>query len=326
MREQYSKYLAQQFSNPAIARQYTTLDEDLSEVFEGLDPLLEDSHEPVKGLIHKYDNRALIKVSYRCAAHCRFCTRIRQIGSSDGDLTSKDDIPNIIAYIRDHTEIEEVILSGGDPLYTPKPTLELLDALELISSIRVIRIGTRLPVVNPISLKAKLVRKVLNKISSIGNKLPFIILIHFEHPDELTSETIAALKMLKETGATLLSQTVFLKGINNDIGLLKRLFENLWWNGVIPYYIYRCDYVRGLEHYVCDLEQEVHIMTELRKQLSGLAYPTYVIDVEGKGKIPVPLGFWNVINRSCLDFDGNTINLTKQGTRSTSFGTLKAVN
>lgn len=116
--------------------------------------------------------------------------------------------------------------------------------------------------------------------------------------------------MLKKTGATILSQTVFLKGINNSFPTLKNLFENLYWNGVTPYYIYRCDYVQGLEHFVCDIEEEIQIMTELRKVLSGIAYPTYIVDVEGKGKIPVPLNFWSPIDTSSTkDFNNKPIKL-----------------
>lgn len=310
MQEKFTPYLKLLFENPAIAEQYTIQPNDILHRFQNLDPLCEDSHQPVKGLIHKYENRALIKVSYRCAAHCRFCTRIRQIGTNEGDLKNDEEILNIINYIKQHTEITDVILSGGDPLYTPKQTLAILEELENIESVKVIRIGTRLPVHNPKSFEAPLLQKVLDKVVAIQKKKPFIILIHFEHPSELTTETIQVIKQLKQTGATLLSQTVFLNGINNNFETLKQLFENLYWNGVLPYYIYRCDYVQGLEHYVCDINQEIEIMTELRKVLSGIAYPTYIVDVEGKGKMPVPLGFWNNVDlKACKDFNNKEIKL-----------------
>lgn len=310
MQEKYTKYLEQQFANTVIAEQYLIQPNDILHKFQNLDPLSEDSHQPVKGLVHKYENRALIKVSYRCAAHCRFCTRIRQIGTLEGDLKDEKAIQNIIDYIKVHTEITDVILSGGDPLYTPKQTLTILEELENIESVKVIRIGTRLPIHNPKSFDAPLLQKVLDKITAIQKKKPVVILIHFEHPDELTTEVIDVIKQLKQTGATILSQTVFLKGINNSFETLKQLFENLYWNGVLPYYIYRCDYVQGLEHYVCDINEEIEIMTELRKVLSGIAYPTYIVDVEGKGKIPVPLAFWSNSDISkCKDFADNQINL-----------------
>ena len=140
MQEKFTPYLKEQFANPAIAEQYLIQPNDILHKFQNLDPLSEDTHQPVKGLIHKYENRALIKVSYRCAAHCRFCTRIRQIGTDEGDIKTDEAIQNIIGYIKQHTEITDVILSGGDPLYTPKQTLAILKELENIESIKVIRI------------------------------------------------------------------------------------------------------------------------------------------------------------------------------------------
>jgi lysine 2,3-aminomutase len=310
VKQKFTPYLERYFDKPQIREQYEILPHDISNRFEHLDPLEEDTHQPVKGLVHKYENRALIKVSYRCAAHCRFCTRIRQIGTDEGDLDASQEIPEIINYIAAHPEITDVILSGGDPLYTPKQTLILLELLRQIPTVKVIRIGTRLPVHNPVSFKSALVKDVLEKVREIANARPFYILIHFEHPDELTEETLEAIRELRKTGATLLSQTVFLKGINNNYETLKSLFEQLYWAGVTPYYIYRCDYVQGLEHYVCDMSEEIDIMTQLRKVLSGIAYPTYIVDVEGKGKIPVPLGFWPDASISaCTDFNDQRISL-----------------
>ncbi len=309
MQEKFTPYLEKQFANRAIAEQYLVPKDNILYKFKNLDPLSEDSHQPVKGLIHKYDNRALIKVSYRCASHCQFCTRIRQIGTNEGDLKF-DEIQNIITYIKQHIEITDVILSGGDPFFSPKQTLAILEELETIENVKVIRIGTRLPVHNPKSFESAVIKKVLNKVAEIQQKKPLFILINFEHPDELTPETIQVIKQLKQTGATLFSQTVFLKGINNNSNTLKRLFENLFWNGVLPYYIYRCDSVKGLEHFVCDMNEEIEIMTELRKRLSGLAYPTYIVDVEGTGKIPIPLSFWSDTDISqCKDFTDKQIRL-----------------
>lgn len=307
MKEHYTKYLESQFHNPSIEKQYKIIPSELENLFNSVDPLHEDELQPIKGIVHKYENRALIKVSYRCAAHCRFCTRIRQIGSAEGDLNVPD-INDILAYIACHPEITDVILSGGDPFFTPKETLQILQGLSKIKSVKVIRIGTRLPIHNPSSFNTKLVKEVIQFIEYIAQNRPFIIVVHVEHPDELTPETLAAIKLLKNTGGTLLSQTVFLKGINDNYETLKSLFENLYWNGIIPYYMYRCDYVKGLEHFVCDMKEEIAIMTKLRKALSGIAYPTYIVDVEGKGKIPVPLDFWDETNlSSCRDFNDEQV-------------------
>lgn len=139
---------------------------------------------------------------------------------------------------------------------------------------------------------------------------PIFLLLHVNHPDELTTEVLASLALIKSQCTGILSQSVFLRGINDDVDILTRLFRKLYHSGIIPYYIYRCDYVRGLEHFVCDLSCERRIMTELRRTLSGIALPTYVVDVPGCGKLPVPLDFWEVPDiRKCIDFLGNIIRL-----------------
>ena len=235
MREKLTPYLRRQAEEkPSIASQYITSElENVINWSPFLDPLEEDTHEVVKGLVHKYENRALIKASLRCAAHCRFCTRYRQIGSTEGDL-EKENIANIGNYIKSHPEIDDVILSGGDPLYTPKTTIDLLKSLIEIDSVKVFRVDTRLPVHNPQSFSTPLLKKVVDVIDDIGKDRPFFLLLHFEHPDELTEETLRVVKMLRSKNATLLSQSVFLKGVNNSVETLERLFKGLYHNGVIP--------------------------------------------------------------------------------------------
>ncbi len=292
----------------AIKLQFKRSSEDYQALFSNNDPLGEESrYSPVKGIVHKFKNRILWKVSYRCAAHCQFCTRIRQIGTADGDL-EEEDINTGLGYIAKHSEVDDVILSGGDPFYTPQTTIRIIDGLSKIQSVKVIRIGTRLPVHAPESLETPLQKALLKKLSDIAKKQPLFILLHIEHTDELTLETIKAINLLKRTGAILLSQTVFLKNINDDKDILEKLFVSLYHLGVMPYYIYRCDYVQGLERFVCSIEKEQHIMTELRRRLSGIAIPTYIVDVPGVGKIPVPLAFWKGIDLSeCTDFNDKTI-------------------
>jgi len=206
--------------------------------------------------------------------------------------------------------VDDVILSGGDPFYTPPQTIRILRGLMEVESVRVIRIGTRLPVHSPQSIWTPPVTKLLDLVEKVALKKTFFFLIHVNHPDELAPETREALKLLRQTGIPVLSQTVFLRGINDNVEVLGQLFRELYYLGIVPYYIYRCDYVRGLERFVCDLAVERKIMTELRKILSGIALPTYVVDVPGVGKLPVPLEFWDVSNpEQCRDFEGNVINL-----------------
>lgn len=301
MKEKITPYLKNGLQEPAIALQYKISDAETELLFN--DPLLEDSHEVVKGLIHKYDNRVLIKVSYLCAAHCRFCTRIRQIGNPEGTL-NENDFPPIIQYLTENPQIVEVILSGGDPFYTPSITFALLKELALLPQIKVFRIGTRLPLQLPEALKSPKYADLLAFIDTIGKQKPFFILLHINHPAELTEQAIEAIQFLRQFKTTILSQTVFLKGINDNTPILERLFTDLYHLGVIPYYIYHCDAVRGIEHFVVDLAIEQAIMTDLYTKLSGIACPKHVIDIEkGYGKLPVPQLF--VKEEGMMDFKGN---------------------
>ncbi|MDO8429578.1 MAG: radical SAM protein [Candidatus Daviesbacteria bacterium] len=311
MNEKVTPYLRDlALNNPAIQLQFhRSPEEDALKRFQLEDPLEEDKNEVVKGLVHKYSNRALIKVSLRCAAHCRFCTRYRQIGSAEGDL-EETDIDNMATYLSSNPQIDDVILSGGDPLYAPKTTINILKKIRDISSIKVFRVGTRLPVHNPSSFESPLLKRTVNLIDEIGEKKPFFMLINFQHPNELTEETLKVVRSLRRRNITLLSQTVFLKGVNNSVDNLMELFQGLYHNGVIPYYIFRCDYVKGVERFVCDIKEEQEIMTLLRSRLSGIACPTYVVDVPGHGKIPVPLSYWDNVDLShCRDFKGQEIPL-----------------
>lgn len=271
------------------------------------DPLNEDNFIPVRGIVHKYSNRVLWKLSYECAAHCQFCTRRRQVGSKSGDLTKKD-IKAGLEYILNHKEIEEVILSGGDPLFNPKVLNYALEGLIKIDSIKSLRIGTRLPIHCPQMFDNPILIKTINNISKYSKELPIYMLIHINHPDELTRESVEVIKKLRNKGLILMSQTVFLKDINDNTEILDKLFREIYFLGVIPYYIFRCDYVKGLESFVCDIKKEQEIMTELTKKLSGIAVPKHVFDVPGKGKIPIPLNFWKKIDLSrCSDFEDKEV-------------------
>jgi lysine 2,3-aminomutase len=292
-----------------VAAQYAR-PENMPPMLEDLDPLGEESRfSPTKGLVHKYESRVLWKVSYRCAAHCQFCTRYRQIGTPDGDLTSGD-IAAALDYIRAHDEINEVILSGGDPLYAPKTASEILDGLAGIDRIRIIRVGTRLPLHSPSSLKSPALQAVIERLRTLRRGRAIYGMLHVNHPNEIDVEVEEAFASLQSAGLVLLSQTVFLKDINDDEQVLGELFFKLASLGVRPYYIYRCDYVRGLEAFICDPLKERRIISNLRRKLSGLASPTYVVDVPGSGKIPVPLDFWDGADLTrCRDFLGAPVRL-----------------
>jgi lysine 2,3-aminomutase len=304
MKEKLTPYLKNLSGLPAIAAQYlaTTAEPNACDL-EYDDPLLEDEHEVVKGLVHKYPNRALIKVSYQCAAHCRFCTRIRQIGTNAGNLTATD-VSSIMEYLTRHPEIDDVILSGGDPLYSPGITTQLLEQLRHIPSVNVLRIGTRLPLQLPGAFQRNTIKELLSLIDETGKKKPFFILLHVNHPDELTTEAMDVIKLLRQLRVTLLSQTVFLKGINDEYDVLHDLYTRLYHAGVIPYYLYHCDDVNGIGHFAGDIAKETAIATRLTATLSGIACPTYIIDIKnGHGKIPVPLNFISD-RKNTIDFNG----------------------
>jgi len=272
----------------AIRKQFYPSDQE-NEISERsfLDPLIEDQFVKTKGLIHKYPGRVLITLTMTCAAYCRFCTRRRMVSEIERGRISFEDVDNMAKYLNNHPEISEVIFSGGDPLTVPLTLIYAINTIKKLPQIKIIRIHTRVPVSQP-SLVTPDLLKTLKAI-----KQPLYISVHFEHPDEITPPTIKVIAKFRKCGATILSQSVFLKGINDDFPTLKALFSRLPEIGVKPYYLFRCDPTQGVEHFIVPIEKEVEIMTQLKKELSGLACPTYVIDTpNGSGKIPVPLNFW----------------------------------
>jgi len=294
----YLKKLAKKY--PEIRRQFYPLKKKVKTQKESLiDPLLEEEFTPVKGLVHKYENRVLILLTMACAAYCRFCTRKRTVSEIEKGKISPKDLDNMVNYLKKHPEVKEVILSGGDPLVVPETLKLALRKFSSLPQIKIIRIGTRVPVSDPSLVKDDLL-EVFKKVSQ-----PLYILIHFEHPAEITPQTVRVIKKMRQAGAILLSQSVFLRGVNDKVEVLEELFSRLVESGVKPYYIFHCDPVAGSEPFWIDLKKEIEIMTELRKRLSGLAYPLHVVDApNGCGKIPVPLNFWKFEIGEYKDFKG----------------------
>ncbi|OGF21551.1 hypothetical protein A2Y83_05410 [Candidatus Falkowbacteria bacterium RBG_13_39_14] len=294
-------------TSPAIKKQfYPSPEEDRSSSRALIDPLLEDSNKKVKGLVHKYPKRVLIELALSCAAYCRFCTRRREVSDVKKGVLIESDIQKMVDYIKTEPEINEVILSGGDPLTAPKLLILALKKFSKMKQIKILRVHTRVPVCDP-----RLVTPaILQSLATAAKNKTLYLSIHFEHPDELTPKTIAIVKKIRKTGAVLLSQSVFLKGINDSYEVLEKLFSSISELGIRPYYIYRCDLVKGSEHFIVPIEKEVEIMTKLRKNLSGIAFPTYVVDTpNGSGKIPVPLAFWKSDYEHFKDFGDKTIDM-----------------
>ncbi|MGB9893571.1 MAG: KamA family radical SAM protein [Candidatus Saccharicenans sp.] len=256
---------------------------DLAELAENSgeeDPLEEDLDSPVPSIVHRYPDRVLFLVSHSCASYCRFCTRKRKVG--DARKINPRNIEDGIAYVRDHPEVRDVILSGGDPLILNDDKLEsILSQLRSISHVEILRIGSRVPCYLPQRINEKLVT-MLKKYH------PLYINVHFNHPDEITPEAARALNMLADAGIPLGNQTVLLKGVNDDVLVMRKLMQKLLTVRVRPYYIYQADYVKGTDHFRTTVEKGLEIYQGLRGWTSGLAVPQYVIDAPGGGgKIPL---------------------------------------
>ncbi|MDH5556715.1 MAG: KamA family radical SAM protein [Alphaproteobacteria bacterium] len=260
-----------------------TGDEYLRSPGEADDPLGEDHDSAVPGLVHRYPDRVLFLATGTCSTYCRYCTRSRMVGDPGGDYSfPKSQWDKAIAYIEAHTEIRDVLLSGGDPLTLADDTLDyLLGRLRAIPHVEFLRIGTKVPVVLPMRVTRGFTRM-------LRKHHPLWISIHFTHPDELTPEVTEAVTRLADAGIPLGSQTVLLKGINDEVDTLKSLYHGLLMRRVRPYYLYQCDPITGSAHFRTSVEKGLEIMRGLRGHTTGYAVPTFVIDAPGGGgKIPL---------------------------------------
>jgi lysine 2,3-aminomutase len=248
---------------------------------EMVDPLGEDNHSPVPGLVHRYPDRVLLLVTDQCAVYCRYCTRRRLVGSSERSI-SQGNFEEVLKYLKGHRKVRDVLLSGGDPLLLENERLEeMLSRLRALPHIELLRIGTRVPVTLPQRVTGGLVR-MLKKYH------PLMISIHFTHPKEITDRVKRACSELADGGIPLGSQTVLLKGINDKPYIMKKLVHELLKIRVRPYYIYQCDLAMGTEHFRTSLATGIQIMEKLRGHTTGYAVPTYVVDAPGGGgKIPL---------------------------------------
>lgn len=272
----------QDFRNDPIYKQSIPSPEELicSNV-DLLDPLSEDKDSPIKVITHRYPDRVLFHISNICSMYCRHCTRKRKVGDKD-HIPNKKDISEGIQYIKNHKEVRDVLLSGGDPLMLSDEYLNwILAVLKSIPHVEVIRIGTRIPVVLPYRITDDLI-KILKKYH------PIWLNTHFNHPREITESSKNALKMLADAGIPIGNQTVLLAGINDCYKILKKLFQKLVQNRVRPYYLYQCDLSEGLTHFRTSVGKGIEIMENLIGHTSGFAVPSYVIDAPGGGgKIPL---------------------------------------
>lgn len=253
---------------------------ELDDQMEQADPLAEARLSPVPGLIHRYPDRVVLLVSNRCPVYCRFCMRKRHVGCGSDSPMDADLLDKALTYIAATPAIHDVILSGGDPLMLNDDSLyHILNRLRSISHVRIIRIGTRMPVTLPSRITPDLCG-MLRKFH------PLYINTHFNHSDEITPVSAQACQMLADAGIPLGNQTVLLKGVNDSASIMAELMTGLLSLRVKPYYIHQMDVIKGASHFRTSIDSGLEIMRALRGHISGMAVPHFVIDLPGgKGKV-----------------------------------------
>jgi lysine 2,3-aminomutase len=281
------------------------------------DPLHEDVDSPVPGLTHRYPDRVLLLVTKECSMYCRHCTRRRIVGCDESSFNKKNFL-KAVEYIKEHKEVRDIVVSGGDPLMLSDDNIDfILKTLRAIPTVEIIRIGSRTPVVMPQRITDELV-EIIRKYH------PVYLNTHFNHPDEITEEAKQACLKLANAGVPLGNQTVLLRDINDCPCIMKELMQELLIMRVKPYYIYQCDLSVGICHFRTSVGKGIEIIENLRGHTSGLAVPTYVVDAPGGGgKIPVMPNY--VISRSdtkliLRNYEGVVTTYTQPDNTSTDCG------
>src|SRR5271154_6647032 len=266
-----------------IARQFAPDARELiRDPAESDDPIGDDAMSPIKGLVHRYPDRVLIKLVAACAVYCRFCFRRERVGPGSGALSAAD-FAAAREYVRAHTGVWEVILTGGDPLtLEPRRIAETTRALAAIDHVKVLRWHTRLPVAAPERVTRAMARALMAEGKTI------VVAVHANHARELTESARSACRRLAAEGAMLVSQSVLLKGVNDDPETLIDLMRAFVEARVKPYYLHHGDLAPGTAHWRAPIARGQELMRILRSRLSGLATPTYVLDIPGgRGKAPI---------------------------------------
>ena len=264
---------AMQQVSPGIARQFVPSAAELTILPEQLsDPIGDAAHSPAPGLTHRYPDRVILHITQTCDVYCRFCFRREVVGAA-GPL-AQDDLAQSLCYIAATPEIGEVILTGGDPMtLSPRRLNDVMGKLDAIAHVGVIRFHTRVPVVAP--------ERITALLPLLKRRAAVFVVVHTNHPDELTRQAKDASRALSDAGIPLMSQTVLLRGVNDDPDTLARLFRALNALRVVPYYLHHCDLARGTGHFRTSIARGLDIMAALRGHVSGLALPNYVLDLPG---------------------------------------------
>jgi lysine 2,3-aminomutase len=252
---------------------------------ELIDPIGDGAKSPVKGIVHRYRDRVLLKIVGVCPVYCRFCFRREMVGPEAGENLTGDEIDAALGYIGKHSEVREVILTGGDPfVLSPRRVGDLTQAISQLAHVQIIRWHTRVPIVAP----ERVTTSMLSALTETRKTV--VVAIHTNHPRELTAAARAALGRISDACIPLLSQTVLLKGINDDAAVLENLMRALTEMRVKPYYLHHADLAPGTSHFRTTIEEGQRIMSELRRRLPGCAVPSYVLDIPGGyGKVPIEI-------------------------------------
>jgi lysine 2,3-aminomutase len=262
---------------------------------ERADPIGDFAKSPAHGIVHRYPDRVLLKIVGVCPVYCRFCFRREMVGpAAEANLTAEQ-LETALDYIRAHTEIWEVIITGGDPfVMSPRRIAAVTAALGDIAHVKIIRWHTRVPVVAPERVTADLVQALLSSAATV------YVALHANHPRELTAAARGAIARLVDAGLPLVSQSVLLRGVNDDVETLEALMRAFVEARVKPYYLHHGDLAPGTSHFRTTLAEGQALMHALRQRLSGLAMPTYVLDIPGgHGKVPVGPAY--------VDAEGSTV-------------------
>lgn len=271
-----------------IAAQFLPREEELVlDPLERADPIGDEAHSPVHGLVHRYPDRVLLKLTHTCAVYCRFCFRREMVGPEGHGNMSPAQLDEAMAYIAGRPDIWEVIVTGGDPLVlSPRRLRETIDRLGAIPHVKIVRFHTRIPVVDPDAVTGDLV------VALRHPGLTTWVALHANHPRELTPAARAACARLVDGGVAMVSQTVLLKDVNDDPETLGALMRGFVETRIKPYYLHHMDLAPGTGHLRTSVAEGQAIMRALRGAWSGLCQPTYILDIpDGHGKVPVGPGY-----------------------------------
>jgi lysine 2,3-aminomutase len=259
-----------------IARQFVpSIGEGDTQPHERADPIGDARHSPVAGIVHRYPDRVLLKLTYVCPVYCRFCFRREMVGPGEDQMLGAAELDAALAYIAAHTEIWEVILTGGDPfMLSPRRLAEVTARLSAIPHVKILRWHTRMPVADPERVTPELVR-------ALATEKTTYVAVHVNHPRELTDHARRAASRLVDAGIPLLSQSVLLKGVNDDVATLEALMRALVEARIQPYYLHHMDLAPGTAHFRTTIAEGQALVRELRDRVSGLCQPHYVLDIPG---------------------------------------------